>query len=80
MVFVRRSFFKATPLIWAIQCQNNESYRNGNLHKKFLKIPTFEKIETAGGLERLEWFPTFYRFLVMKASIKQVPNEITFFS
>ena len=39
------SFFKVTPLIWAIEDQNNESYRVG-LSKKEEKFPLFEKFPT----------------------------------
>ena len=65
-----KSFFNVTPLIWAIEDQNNESYRGGWTFKKRRKILLFENSQTrGGGLERFGWFPTFYRFLVMKASI-----------
>ena len=55
MVFVRggqkaqdnESFFKVTPLIWAIEGQNNKSIKGGLTFKKKL-IPT-----EGAGLERL---------------------------
>ena len=62
------SFSKVTPLIWAIEGQNNESYRGGlDLKKKSSKIPLFEKFPTevggGGGFWR-DWdgFPTLTSF------------------
>ena len=37
----KESFFKVTPLIRAIEGQNNESYSGGWTFKKRRKIPTF---------------------------------------
>ena len=58
MVFVREvkkhkitsHFFKVTHLIWAIEGQNNESYRGVGPSKKEEKFPFFEK------------FPLFEKF------------------
>ena len=57
MVFMRggqkaqynRSFFKVTPLIWAIEDQNNKSYRGGWTLKKEEKFPLFKKIPNLEG-------------------------------
>ena len=59
-------FLKFTPLIWAIEGQNNESYRVGWTFKKEEKFPLFEKFPTEGG-EGGVWrgwdgFPTFTGF------------------
>ena len=63
-------------LILAIEDQNNESYRGVDPSKKEEKFPLFEKFPTeeggGGGLERLGWFPNFYRFGVMMASLRQI--------
>ena len=45
----KESFFKVTPLIWAIEGQNNESYRGGWTFKNRRKFPLFEKFPTKGG-------------------------------
>ena len=68
----KKSFFKVTPLIWAIEDQNNKSYRGGvGPSKKEEKFPLFEKFPTKGGvsLDRSGWFPIFYQFLILKSSI-----------
>ena len=62
-----------TSFFWAIEGQNNESYRGVGSSKKEEKFPLFEKFPTeGGGLDRLEWFPYFYRFLVMKANLSSM--------
>ena len=38
-----KSFFKVTPLIWAIEGQNNKSYRGVGPSKKEEKFPLFKK-------------------------------------
>ena len=56
MVFVRggqkaqdtESFLKVTPLIWAIEGQNNELYRGVGPSFFFIKLPLFEKLPTKG--------------------------------
>jgi len=66
----KKSFFKFTPLIWAIEGQNNKSYRGDlDLQKKKTISNFFKNSQLRGekGLERFGWFPTFYRFLVLKA-------------
>ena len=58
MVFVRggqtaqdnKSFFKVTPLIWAIEDQNNESYRGGlDLQKKKKNSHFLKNSQPRGG-------------------------------
>ena len=42
--FCNDSFFKVTPLIWAIEDQNNESYRGG-VWSDWDGFPTFTGFE-----------------------------------
>ena len=58
------SFFKVTPLTWAI-----EGHIGGlNLQKKKKNSQFLKKGVGGRGLKRLGWFPTFYQFLIVKAS------------
>ena len=78
-------FFKFWPTktkIIPTQKLYSESYFLSQISQKEEKFPLFEKYPTEGGegLERLGWFPNFYRFLDMKFSLRVFFNFNEFFT